>query len=71
VEDQQDLFKFFSRTSNVGTIGGMGLVLGRIVAMGAFRRTDSHRAEIKRMKVHPDFQQRGFRQIIAASNFSM
>lgn len=42
----------------------VGLVLGRIVAMGAFRRTDSHRAEIKRMRVHPDFQQRGFGQII-------
>lgn len=27
VEDQQDLFKFFSRASNVGTIGGTGLGL--------------------------------------------
>jgi GNAT superfamily N-acetyltransferase len=32
--------------------------------MGAFRRTDPERAEIKRMRVHPDYQGRGFGQII-------
>lgn len=37
---------------------------GVIVAMGAFRRTGSQRAEIKRMRVHPDYQQRGLGQII-------
>ena len=37
---------------------------GLLVAMGAFRRTSSTRAEIKRMRVHPDYQQRGFAQLI-------
>ena len=29
---------------------------GAFVAMGALRRTNSERAEIKRMRVHPDYQ---------------
>jgi ribosomal protein S18 acetylase RimI-like enzyme len=37
---------------------------GVFVAMGAFHRTTSERAEIKRMRVHPDYQGRGFGQII-------
>src|SRR5690349_6283609 len=37
---------------------------GRIVAMGALRRTSATSAEIKRMRVHPDFQRRGFGQAI-------
>lgn len=37
---------------------------GIFVAMGAFRRTSLHRAEIKRMRVHPAYQGRGFGQII-------
>jgi GNAT superfamily N-acetyltransferase len=32
--------------------------------MGALRRTTADRAEIKRMRVHPDFQHRGFGQAI-------
>jgi ribosomal protein S18 acetylase RimI-like enzyme len=35
-----------------------------IVAMGAFRRTSPERAELKRMRVHPDFQRRGYGQAI-------
>jgi ribosomal protein S18 acetylase RimI-like enzyme len=42
----------------------IGLYEGRIVAMGAFRKTSNELAEIKRMRVHPDFQGRGFGQII-------
>lgn len=42
-------------------IGECGRLL---VAMGAFRRTSSTRAEIKRMRVHPDYQRRGFAQLI-------
>jgi len=38
----------------------VGLYDARIVAMGALRRSSSDRAEIKRMRVHPDFQRRGF-----------
>jgi GNAT superfamily N-acetyltransferase len=34
------------------------------VAMGALHRTSPERAEIKRMRTHPDYQGRGFRQII-------
>ena len=37
---------------------------GNVVAMGALRRTSSERAEIKRMRVHPDYQGRGFGQLI-------
>jgi GNAT superfamily N-acetyltransferase len=37
---------------------------GLFVAMGAFRRTTPERAEIKRMRVHPDYQGRGLGQII-------
>ena len=33
---------------------------GAIVAMGALRRTGPSRAEIKRMRVHPDHQRRGY-----------
>lgn len=39
---------------------------GKFVAMGAFRRTSPERAEIKRMRVHPDYQGRGFGQLILA-----
>jgi GrpB-like predicted nucleotidyltransferase (UPF0157 family)/GNAT superfamily N-acetyltransferase len=37
---------------------------GRLVAMGALRRTNAYTAEIKRMRVHPDYQRRGFGQMI-------
>ncbi len=42
----------------------VGTYEGRIVAMGAFRKTSEKLAEIKRMRVDPDFQGRGFGQII-------
>lgn len=42
----------------------VGTIDERIVAMGAFRKTSDERAEIKRMRVHPDFQGRGYGQII-------
>jgi ribosomal protein S18 acetylase RimI-like enzyme len=37
---------------------------GIFVAMGALHRTSPQRAEIKRMRVHPDYQGRGLGQII-------
>ena len=37
---------------------------GRIVAMGALRLISPERAEIKRMRVHPEFQRRGFGRAI-------
>lgn len=37
---------------------------GQFVAMGALKRTNPARAEIKRMRVHPDYQGRGYGQLI-------
>ena len=37
---------------------------GLFVAMGALKRTSSERAEIKRMRVHPECQGRGYGQLI-------
>jgi ribosomal protein S18 acetylase RimI-like enzyme len=42
----------------------IGELDGVFVAMGAFRRTGPERAEMKRMRVHPDYQGRGFGQIL-------
>jgi ribosomal protein S18 acetylase RimI-like enzyme len=38
----------------------VGLLDGQIMAMGALKRTDQERAEIKRMRVHPTVQGSGF-----------
>jgi ribosomal protein S18 acetylase RimI-like enzyme len=37
---------------------------GRIVAMGGLKRTACDRAEITRMRIHPDFQRQGFGSVI-------
>src|SRR5256714_6464281 len=37
---------------------------GLFVAMGALKRTSPERAEIKRMRVHPDYQGRSYGQLI-------
>lgn len=37
---------------------------GLFVAMGALKRTNPERAEIKRMRVHPAYQGRGYGQLI-------
>ena len=42
----------------------VGLLEGQLVAMGALRRTSAQRAEIKRMRVAPPFQGRGFGRLI-------
>ncbi|MHB8597049.1 MAG: GNAT family N-acetyltransferase [Ktedonobacteraceae bacterium] len=42
----------------------VGEVDGQIVAMGAFRKISEERAEIKRMRVHPAYQRRGYGQMI-------
>src|SRR4051794_18882364 len=45
----------------------VGVLDGQIVAMGAIRRITPDKAEVKRMRVHPDHQRRGFgRQILTA-----
>ena len=42
----------------------VGLLGGRLVAMGALKPSAGGRAEIRRMRVHPDFQRRGFGRAI-------
>ena len=42
----------------------VGINRGRIVAMGALKRISSKHAEIRRMRVDPAFQRRGFGQAI-------
>ena len=42
----------------------VGMQDQRIVAMGALKYTSAKRAEVKRMRVHPDFQRRGFGRAI-------
>jgi ribosomal protein S18 acetylase RimI-like enzyme len=42
----------------------VGMVAGRLVAMGALRPICDSVAEIKRMRVHPRFQRRGFGRLI-------
>jgi ribosomal protein S18 acetylase RimI-like enzyme len=42
----------------------VGVFDNQIVAMGAVKHTDATRAEIKRMRVHPDFQCRGFGAVL-------
>jgi GNAT superfamily N-acetyltransferase len=42
----------------------LGTLEGRVVAMGALKRTGPGEAQIRRMRVHPDMQRRGFGQAI-------
>jgi ribosomal protein S18 acetylase RimI-like enzyme len=42
----------------------IGTIEGRLIAMGAFRRIDDRTAEVKRMRVHPNFQRQGSGQAI-------
>jgi ribosomal protein S18 acetylase RimI-like enzyme len=42
----------------------VGTLDGKIVAMGAFRKKSATLAEIKRMRILPEYQRRGFGQMI-------
>jgi GNAT superfamily N-acetyltransferase len=42
----------------------VGVLEGRVVAMGALRRRSAEVAEVKRMRVHPQVQRRGFGRAI-------
>ena len=44
----------------------VGEINGKIIAMGAFRKMTDKKAEIKRIRVHPNYQRKGFGQIILA-----
>ncbi len=42
----------------------VGKINNKVVAMGAFKKISDKKAEIKRIRVHPDYQREGFGQII-------
>ena len=42
----------------------VGLLNNKIIAMGALKKISNEIAEIKRMRVHPDFQRKGFGQLM-------
>ena len=42
----------------------VGELNNKIVAMGAFKKISDNRAEIKRIRIHPDYQRKGFGQTI-------
>src|SRR5437588_11804918 len=60
-EDLHNIRYVYLRRSGTFLVGEID---SRIVAMGAFRRTAPTSAEIKRMRVHPAYQRRGFGQAI-------
>ena len=60
-DDLQNIHSVYLKTGGefiVGTIDE------KIVAMGAFKKISDEVAEIKRMRVHPDYQRNGFGQMI-------
>jgi ribosomal protein S18 acetylase RimI-like enzyme len=60
-EDLLDIEGTYLNDSGEFLVGVLG---GRIVAIGALKRSAPGRAEIKRMRVDPAFQRRGFGQAI-------
>jgi len=42
----------------------VGIYEGKLAAMGALKKLSATRGEIKRMRVHPDYQRYGFGQLI-------
>jgi GNAT superfamily N-acetyltransferase len=66
-DDCVSLDEDLARIEKVYFDGGeflLGMVGERLAAMGALRRNPSGSVEIKRMRVHPDFQRRGFGEAI-------
>jgi len=62
--EEPQLYDDLHRIEQVYIDGGgefvVGVEGGTIAAMGALKRSSDDRAEIKRMRVHPDLQRRGF-----------
>ena len=54
-----DLHRIDAEYIHAGGEFYVGIIDGRIVAMGALKRLTDTRAEICRMRVHPDLQRRG------------
>src|SRR3954451_6834481 len=63
-EDLHDIEGFY--LSNQGEFL-VGLLDRRVVAMGALKRITREKAEVKRMRVHPDHQRKGFGQQILSA----
>ena len=59
-EWDDDLHRVEEAYLNAGGEFLVGILDGRIVAMGALKRTSPTRAKVTRMRVHPDCQRRGF-----------
>lgn len=63
VEDapaDEDLTKISEQYLSEGGEFLVGLVDGEIVAIGGFQPRDSETAEIRRMRVHPEYRREGF-----------
>jgi ribosomal protein S18 acetylase RimI-like enzyme len=66
-DDLRRIEEIYLRDRGEFLVGDDPLDPTRIVAMGALRKTTATRAEVKRMRVHADYQGRGYgRQILAA-----
>ena len=60
-DDLDDIPNHYLQNSGEFLVGTLD---GKIVAMGAFRKKSTTLAEIKRMRVLPEYQRRGFGQAI-------
>lgn len=60
-EDMKDVQKAYIQSGGEFLIGALG---AEIVAIGALKKLTNSRAEIKRMRVEPELQGRGFGQAI-------
>ncbi|HHW10841.1 MAG TPA: GNAT family N-acetyltransferase [Firmicutes bacterium] len=59
--DFQDIHRVYINSGGEFLVGEVG---GQLVAMGAIRPTSRTHAEVKRMRVHPDYQRQGYGQAI-------
>ncbi len=60
-DDLREIENVYLRNGGEFLVGTLG---DEVVAMGAFKKTADDRAEIKYMRVDPEFQRRGFGQVI-------
>lgn len=63
-EDLHDIERFYLENGGEFLVG---LLDGCVVAMGALRRITREKAEVKRMRVHPDHQRNGYGQLILSA----
>jgi GNAT superfamily N-acetyltransferase len=58
-DDLRDILNFYQESKGAFIVGCLDK---QLLAMGAFKYVSEREAEIRRMQVHPDFQQRGYGQ---------